>query len=171
MWRPPTSPSVPMNRDDAANLLARIGVLQSRCDLDLLVFFARHPTALLTSEQLANWLGRELKAIAASLDILLTARLIERTQNPTHAARMYVFRADSGGGGWLPTLLETAKTRAGRLALIEALSSPSPGTLGLNGAGNANGAIRSPALSIVRTSDDSDAQDRSNANDRNIRHG
>jgi hypothetical protein len=163
-----------MNRPDAANLLARIGVLQSRCDLDLLVFFARHPTALLTSEQLANWLGRELKAIAASLDILLTARLIERTQNPTHAARMYVFRANSGGGGWLPTLLEIAKTRAGRIALIEALSSPSTGsrdTLESNGARNVNGAIRSPALSIVRASDNSDAHDRSNANDRKTRDG
>jgi hypothetical protein len=69
---------------------------------------------------------------------------------------MYVFRADPNGGGWLPSLLRLAKTREGRLALIEALSSrsaagsegPTPGDL--HKAGSANPA---PALAIVRTSD------------------
>ena len=158
-----------MNRDDAQNLLARIGVLHSRCDLDLLVFFSRHPTALLTSEQIANWLGREIKAIAASLDVLLTARLIERTQNPTHAVRMYVFRADFGGGGWLPTLIGTAKTRAGRIALIEAFFVFN-WHFGVERR-RKRGGICLPALSIVRTSDHSEAQDRSKANDSNTRHG
>jgi hypothetical protein len=80
-----------VSRDDAHLLLDRIGVLKPACDLDLLVFFARHPRALLTSEQLAAWLGYELKQIAESLEVLLEAGLLARTQNPTHAARMYVF--------------------------------------------------------------------------------
>jgi hypothetical protein len=36
---------------------------------------------------------------------------------------MYVFCSDSGGGGWWPSLLRLAKTREGRLALIEAMRS------------------------------------------------
>ncbi|MGH9330461.1 MAG: hypothetical protein ACRD09_08465 [Vicinamibacterales bacterium] len=56
-----------------------------------MLFFARHPRTLLISEQLAVWLGYELKQIAGSLDVLMAAGLLTRTQNPTHAARLYVF--------------------------------------------------------------------------------
>ena len=111
-----------MSRDDAHLLLDRIGVLKHACDLDLLVFFARHPRALLTSEQLAAWLGYELKQIAESLEILLEAGVLARTQNPTHAARLYVFSIGGSSGGWLPALLNLASTRPGRLSMIEELS-------------------------------------------------
>jgi hypothetical protein len=76
----------------------------------------------LTSEQLAAWLGYELTQIAGSLDKLLSAGLLSRTQNPTHAARLYVFAPGvSGGGGGVTTLLALASTRAGRLAMREEL--------------------------------------------------
>lgn len=160
-----------MKASEAANLLQRIGVLRSRCDLDLLIFFARHPTALLTSEQLAHWLGHELKAIAVSLDVLLDAGLIERNQNPAHAARMYVFR-DSVGGGWLPSLLRLAKTRAGRLALIEALGPAAlrGGDASASRSRDANAGQRAPALSIVRAPGDADAPEPSPP-ERKTRHG
>jgi hypothetical protein len=157
-----------MKCDDAANLLEQIGVLRSRCDLDLLLFFARHPTALLTSEQLATWLGHELRAIAASLDVLLDARLVERTQNPTLAARMYVFRPDSPGNGWLPRLLQVAKTRGGRLALIEALRSTRHND---SAPSNAREATRAPALSIVPTLAEPGLHDESTPDDRKVQHG
>lgn len=111
-----------MNHEEARRLLDRIGMLRHPCDLDLLLFFARHPRTLITSEQLANWLGYELKQIADSLEVLLEGGLLTRTQNPTHAARMYVFAIRGTSGGWLPSLLEVASTRQGRLALIAALS-------------------------------------------------
>lgn len=111
-----------MTSQDARRLLDRISVLRHPCDLDLLLFFARHPRTLLTSEQLAAWLGYELNEIADSLEVVMTAGLLTRTQNPTHAARMYVFAMAGPNGGWLPSLLESASTRQGRLALIEALS-------------------------------------------------
>ena len=111
-----------VNREDARRLLDRIGVLKHACDVDLLVFFARHPRALVTSEQLAAWLGYELKRIAESLETLLDAGLLIRTQNRAHAARMYVFVAGGPGGEWVPTLLELVDTRAGRLAIREELS-------------------------------------------------
>ncbi len=115
-----------MRREDVRRLLDRIRVLRHACDLDLLVFFARHPRSLLTSESLASFLGYDLKNIADSLDVLLGAGLLKRTQTPTHAARLYVFAPDGtpGGtnGGWLPSLLELASTREGRLALRDALA-------------------------------------------------
>ena len=115
-----------MRHQDAQRLLARVEVLRHPCDLDLLLFFARHPRALISSEQLAAWLGYELKQIADSLEVLLTAGVLTRTQNPTHAARLYVFNIAGTGGGWLPSLLAYASTRAGRLAVIEVLSHRPP---------------------------------------------
>lgn len=111
-----------MKRDDARRLLDRIGILRHPCDLDLLLFFARHPRALITSEQVAAWLGYELKQIAISLETLLTSGLLTRTQNPTRAARMYVLAFGGTSGGWLPSLLAFAATREGRLAILELMS-------------------------------------------------
>jgi len=108
--------------EDAQRLLERIRILRHRCDLDLLLFFARHPRAIITSEQLSAWLGYELKQIADSLDVLLDAGVLTRTQNRTHAARLYVFALGGTSGGWLPSLLALASTREGRLALLETLA-------------------------------------------------
>ena len=111
-----------MTQNDIARLLDRITVLRHPCDLDLLVFFARHRRSLLTSEQLAVWLGYEIKRIAESLELLLNAGFVTRTQNPTHAARMYVFAAGGSSGGWLPSLVALASTREGRLSILAELA-------------------------------------------------
>jgi hypothetical protein len=133
-------------------LLDRIGVLRHPCDLDLLVFFARHPRTLLASEQLAIWLGYEVKQIAASLEILLNAGLLTRAQNPTHAARMYVFAVDSTSGGWLPPLVELASTREGRIALKGGLSRRAPKDTGGPAAHGprSTAAVRGPHPFVVR---------------------
>ena len=94
-----------------------MGVLRHRCDLDLLVFFVRHPRTLMASEQLAAFLGYPLKQISDSLDILLGAGLLTRTPNPVHAARMYVFAVPGSNGGWLPELMKLASTQNGRQML------------------------------------------------------
>jgi hypothetical protein len=78
-----------MKHEDADRLLDRIGMLRHPCDLDLLLFVARHPRTLITSKQIAAWLGYELKQIADSLEVLLEGGLRTRRQNPTHAARRY----------------------------------------------------------------------------------
>lgn len=108
-----------MDQDqDARRLLDRIDVLRHPSDLDLLIFFARHPRSLLASEQLAAFLGYGVKDVAASLDLLLRAALITRTPNPSHSARLYVFSVDGPSSEWLPELLKLASTREGRLAII-----------------------------------------------------
>src|SRR5712691_4959482 len=49
------------------DLLDRIGCLRYPCDLDLLLFFHRHPRAILISERLAEYVGYELPQVAQSL--------------------------------------------------------------------------------------------------------
>jgi hypothetical protein len=112
---------VSMHREEAQRVLERIGVVRHPCDLDLLIFFVQHPSTLLASEQLAAFVGYELPQISASLDTLIGARLLTRTQSPNHAARLYVFTPDQSTDDWLPSLGRLCSTREGRLALKEAL--------------------------------------------------
>jgi hypothetical protein len=103
-------------------VLGRIAVLRHPCDLDLLLFFLRHPRTLLTSDQIATFLGYDVKQLGASLDVLLTANLLTRVQRTTSAPRMYVLSAAGPHGGSLSSLLDLASTRDGRLALRAALT-------------------------------------------------
>ena len=105
-------------RTDAGRLLDQHDVLRYPRDLDLLVFFARHPRTLLSSGQIAAFLGYGTNDIATSLELLLEAGFVTRTPHPRHAARMYVLAATPPGGEWLPALRQLAATREGRLALI-----------------------------------------------------
>lgn len=102
-------------------LLARLSVIRNGCDLDLLVFLSRHPRTLLTNEQIAAFVGRDMKQVAQSLDTFIEAGLLERTQNPTHAARMYLLHLDGPQGGGFKRLLELASTREGRRVILEHL--------------------------------------------------
>ncbi|MEO7192667.1 MAG: hypothetical protein ABI051_16570 [Vicinamibacterales bacterium] len=110
-----------MSDDQSRRLLNQIGVLRDPCDLDLLVFFVRHPRVLLTSDQIAAFLGYEVKRLGDSLDVLVRAQLLTCMQTPTSSARMHVFAVDGPHDGWLPSLVEMASTREGRLALRAAL--------------------------------------------------
>ena len=62
-----------------------------------------------------------MKQVAQSLDTFIEAGLLERTQNPTHAARMYLLQLDGPQGGGFKTLLELASTREGRRVILEHL--------------------------------------------------
>ncbi len=107
------------------DLLDRIGSLRRPCDLDLLLFFYRHPRAFLISERLAQYVGYELPQVAHSLETLITAGLLRRSPDSTHPARLYVLTPGSALGGWLSSLLRIAATREGRLAVIHALKEQS----------------------------------------------
>lgn len=112
-----------MTHNDARRLVDRNGLLRHPSDLDLLIFFARHPRVLLASESLARFLGYDLKQIASSLDALLAARLLTRTQTTTHAARLYVFVEGDAQPEWLQSVLRLASTSDGRRHLRAALRS------------------------------------------------
>jgi hypothetical protein len=105
-------------------LLDRSKVLRHACDVDLLLFFYRHPQSLLTSDQLASFVGYGLPQIAKSLDAFIAAGIIERSQNPTHYARMY--RLVRGApDGWCASIMKVATTRRGRDDLLRILKEPS----------------------------------------------
>jgi hypothetical protein len=111
-----------MSRKRVRNLLDRLAYLKSACDLDLLLFFYRHPRAVLSSERLAIYVGHELSEVARSLETLIAAELLTRVQRPTRGTRMYVLTSGGLLGGWIDALLRLASTRGGRLMVLAALA-------------------------------------------------
>lgn len=107
--------------EEIKRLLAHTPVIRGACELDLLVFLHRHPRALLTSERLAAFLGYDMKKIANAIEAFIDGGLLERTQNPAHAARLYVLVLDGPQGGEHTALLKLASTRQGRHDILELL--------------------------------------------------
>ena len=107
-------------------LLARTAVIAGPCELDLLLFLYRHPRTLLTNEQLAAFVGYDMKQIAKSIDAFIDAGLLERTQNSMHAARMYLLVLDGDESGGLKALLKIASTREGRRDILQVLAPGRP---------------------------------------------
>ena len=95
--------------------------MRGACELDLLMFLHRHPRTLLTSERLAAFVGYEMKQVAKSIEAFIDAGILERTQNASYAARMYVLVLNGPGDGGLTTLLKLASTRTGRRDILQIL--------------------------------------------------
>ncbi len=113
-------------RKNLQELLASVSLIANPCELDLLTFLHRHPQTLLTNEQLAAFVGYDMKQIAKSIDSFINAGLLARTQNPMHAARMYLLVLEGTQGGNLKRLLELASTRQGRHEIIKFLEQSHP---------------------------------------------
>jgi hypothetical protein len=103
-----------MTTQDLRTLLDRIRGIRHACDLDLLLFFYRHPRALLTGELLVTHLGYDPEQVGKSLDGLMEAGLVTRSQNPSYTARLYVLELDALPEGLLLSFLKIVATRAGR---------------------------------------------------------
>jgi hypothetical protein len=112
------------------DLLDRIGCLRHPCDLDLLLFFHRHPRAFLIGERLAQYVGYDVPQVAQSLDTLITTGVLRRSPDSNHPARLYVLTPGSLLGEWVSSLLRFAATREGRLAVIHALKLRHPSLSG-----------------------------------------
>jgi hypothetical protein len=108
--------------EEIKELLARTPVIAGACELDLLGFLCRHPRTILTNEQLAAFVGYDTKQIAQAIDAFIVAGLLERTQNPMHAARMYLLLLEGPHGGGLTVLLDMASTRQGRRDILQLLA-------------------------------------------------
>jgi hypothetical protein len=102
-------------------LLARTPAIAGACELDLLVFFYRHPRSLLTNEQLAVLVGYDTKQIAQAIESFIEGGLLERTQNTMHAARLYVLLLEGPQNGGLKRLLDLASTHEGRAEILQIL--------------------------------------------------
>jgi len=90
--------------------------LRDACDLDVLLFFSRHPRVVLTGEQLATYVGHELQQVSRALDLLLGAGLLRRTLHQGAPGRMYVLEVDHAEE-WLEPLRRVCATSDGRNAL------------------------------------------------------
>jgi hypothetical protein len=112
---------------DLGSLLGRIQAIRHACDLDLLLFFHRHPCALLTSEQLTARLGYDRARIAQSLDSLIGTGVLTRSRHPARAALLYVLNPAGFPGGALASFLEHAATYAGRQAVMRLLATTTDG--------------------------------------------
>lgn len=129
----------PREQRDAADpsvLLQRIRGIRHPCDLDLLLFFQRHPCALLAAERLAACLGYRIDQVASSLDGLTAAGLLDRSRNSSHGAWLYRLELDYRPE--LSSLLDIAVTCEGRRDVMRLLG-PEPG----RGAG-----VRHPACAV-----------------------
>jgi hypothetical protein len=116
-------------------MLDSLPAVRHACDVDLLMFFYRHPCALLTGEQLVSYLGYERERLVKSLETLIEAGLVTRSQNPSRTARLYALELESVPGGLLSRFLEIATTRSGRQQVMNLLGS---------------GASRRPAATLRR---------------------
>lgn len=101
-------------------MLDRIRGIRHACDLDLLLFFRRHSSALLTSELVVAYLGYGPKQVAESFERLIEAGLLTRSQSPSHAAQLYTLEL-GGDLSPLSSLLRIASTRRGRLEVKQLL--------------------------------------------------
>jgi hypothetical protein len=104
------------------DLLDQIGCVRHQCDLDLLLFIARHRRVFLTSERLALHVGHEPAQVARSLDTLVAGGLVTRMQREPGRARMYVLKTSGTSREWVASLVRLAATREGRLAIIATLA-------------------------------------------------
>jgi DNA-binding MarR family transcriptional regulator len=114
-----------MAAQDLRSLLDRIGSIRHACDLDLLLFFYRHPSVLLTSERIVTHLGYDHEQVAKSLEGLIAGGLVTRSPNPAHAARLYTLQLRGASGDPLSSLLKIISTRQGRLDAKRLLKSGS----------------------------------------------
>ena len=119
-----------MDTPDLQSMLSRMAAVRHSCDLDLLLFFYRHPRALLTSEHIVAGVGYDRDQVAKSLDRLIYARLLTCSQVASRAARLYVLQWGAVPGGLMSNFLEIAKTRKGRQDLMQLLRTADDGVPG-----------------------------------------
>jgi hypothetical protein len=100
-------------------------ILERPCDLDVLLFFHRHPRALLTPQYLVGRVGYDIHEIHASLKVLSAAGLLEWSKDRmalgVGGIRLYRLTV----GTWddlLPPFLWLASSPEGRHALRRALA-------------------------------------------------
>jgi len=114
--------------DDLRALLNQVHGVRDACDLDLLLFFARHGCSLLTNEQIVASLGYDLQRIATSIEALIGASLLSRSEKSARAARMYVLQLHGSSGRSVSSLLKLAATRTGRQEVMRLLAPELAGT-------------------------------------------
>jgi len=100
---------------EVLGLIEAAGIREA-CDLDLLLFFSRHPRVVLTNDQLATYVGHEVEDVARALELMLGASLLKQGLSPSAAGKMYVLAVDDVAE-WLEPVRRLCATPDGRHAL------------------------------------------------------
>ena len=108
-------------------MLDEVRCIRRACDLDLLLFFVRHPCALLAADQIFARLGYDFQQAAVSLEELVDAGVLKRSRGRTGAVCLYALEAGGLEGAALRSLLRIAATPSGRQTMMRLLKS-SPGS-------------------------------------------
>ena len=122
---PPPSPETVRGRapaPGAAQVLLEL--LDSPCDLDVLIFAQRHPRALLTVDDIARAVGRDADAVRASVETLTVAGLIAcmKTRRPDRDAAVVFYEFTPGTwDALLPALCWVTASADGRRVLRQVL--------------------------------------------------
>jgi hypothetical protein len=106
----------------AAEVLLQL--LDSPCDLDVLIFAQRHPRALLTVEDIARAVGRDAEAVRASIETLMVSGLIAWIKTRRPDCEPGVLFYEFTPGTWdavLPALCWVTSSPDGRRVLRQAL--------------------------------------------------
>lgn len=119
----PYEQRLPIHTQDLRSMLDEIRSIRHACDLDLMLFFVRHPCALLTSEQLFTHLGYGQEQAADSLDSLVDAGFLTRSQGALRAVCLYLLGPGSQRDGPLAPLLQIAAAPGGRQRVMRLLES------------------------------------------------
>lgn len=106
-------------------MLDEVRCIRRACDLDLLLFFVRHPCALLAAEQIFAHLGYDFQQAAVSLEELVDAGVLKRSRGRTGAVCLYALEAGGLEGAALRSLLRIAATPSGRQTMMRQLKSSS----------------------------------------------
>jgi len=118
-----------VNTEALRSKLTHIGVIRCACDLDLLMFFYRHPCALLSVEHLAIQVGYARAQVDESLDALIDSSLLKHSESPSHAARLYALQLGGPPGEQITPILQFAATHEGRRKIMRLLTSARGGKL------------------------------------------
>lgn len=104
-------------------MLDEVRCIRRACDLDLLLFFARHPCALLAAEQIFAHLGYDFQQAAVALEALVDAGIVKRSRGRTGAVCFYALEASGLEGAALRSLLRLSATPSGRRNIMRLLKS------------------------------------------------
>ena len=99
--------------------------IRDACDLDLMLFFYRHPRVLLTADRLATCVGYDREPVARALDGLIAGGLLAQIRSRSNTVNLYVLELGGLASEALASLLEFAVSRDGRLSVLRLLTAAS----------------------------------------------
>ena len=114
-----------IDTQEIRSLLNRVHSICDACDLDLMLFFHRHPRTLLSNDSLTAFVGYDREKIAQSLERLIAGGLLKQIRGPSNTVNLHVLERGGLALETLERLLDFAYTGNGRGCVMRLLAAPS----------------------------------------------